>query len=60
MNCRRASPVKQVVNEDNLNGMYYNVGFRFYTPYNVVYDIKLGTKLIQLGVAYSLNFNLKK
>ena len=49
-----------LVTESNTVNNYYNVGFRFYTPYKVVYEVKLGTKLIQLGIAYSVNFNLKK
>ena len=49
-----------MVNQSNISTNYYNIGFRFYTPYKMVYELKLGTKLIQLGIAYSVNFNLNR
>lgn len=35
--------------------IYYNIGFRLETDYNVSYDIKMGQSLIQLGVLYTID-----
>ena len=37
------------------NRLYYNVGFRLDTSYNVSYDIKIGQSIIQLGVLYTVD-----
>ena len=56
--CSLELEANYILTDNNRDGVYYNVGFRLDTRYNVSYDIKLGQSIIQLGVLYTVD--LKK